>query len=87
MPGQRSYLIRETLFHVAERQQLQREVLGKDDQSGAVIGSGLDEANYLVTKLSKGLEWTNEVLQRGDAQSAHLELGLLRFTASSPAGG
>ena len=69
--GEIDDLLADRPAHVAESEQLDREVLREDDEVTFVVDRGVDQRDYLVAKLIEGLDRPDEVLQRGDMNSFH----------------
>ena len=64
LSGQISHLFADRLAQIAQRQELDSEVLGKDDQVGLVVGGGGHQGGDLVGELLKAHHRPDEVLDR-----------------------
>lgn len=56
---------------IAEREKLDREVLGKHQQIAVLIGGGLHQPGHLIAKLGKVADRSDKVLEARDSGSVH----------------
>jgi hypothetical protein len=67
LAGEIANLVGNGSLDVAQREQLCRKVLGKNDNAAFVIDSGFNQRRNLICELLEVLDRPNEVLECGDA--------------------
>jgi len=71
LPGQIADLLTDRFLDVAERKELNSEILRKHEQMNFVVRRRFDQRRDLIAELLERLHGANEVLQRGDANALH----------------